>query len=77
MVNSEIRKQIHQLVEEATESQLDAVLQALKPGPSPYSKNEIDSFYKRASKFQEDNSIGHSVEESHTLIRNKFKDSGI
>ena len=73
MMNSEIRQQIHKLVDEANENQLDAVLEVLQPTPSHYSQEEINSFYLRAKHFEDSGSKGYSVEESHALIRSKHK----
>ncbi len=77
MAISEIREQIHKLVDEATESQLGAVLQVLEPKAFYYSKEEVDSFYNRAHLFEESGDKGMTVEESHILIRNKFKGNGL
>ncbi|MES2645552.1 MAG: hypothetical protein V4717_01660 [Bacteroidota bacterium] len=73
MASSEIRQQIHQLVEEANDNQLDAILEVLKPSSSRYSQEELNSFYKRVELFEAGGSEGYSVEESHALIRSKFK----
>jgi len=73
MLNSEIRQQIHTLIDQANENQLDAVLEVLQPSSSRYTRAEIDSFYLRAKQFEENGSKGYSVEESHALIRSKHK----
>ena len=73
MLNSEIRQQIHTLIDQANENQLDAVLEVLQPSSSRYTQTEIDSFYLRAKQFEENGSKGYSVEESHALIRSKHK----
>jgi|GEM_PF-1996007 len=77
MLQSDIRQQIHKLIDEANENQLDAVLEVLKPSASPYTLEEINSFYNRAKQFEESGSNGYSVEESHALIRSKFKQDGV
>ncbi len=69
-MNSEIRQQIHKLIDEANENQLDAVLEVLQPSPFRYTQEEINSFYLRAKQFEESGSKGYSVEESHALTGN-------
>ena len=76
-MNSEIRQQIHKLVDEANENQLDAVLEVLQPSPSPYTQEEINSFYLRTKQFEDNGSKGYSTEESHALIRSKHKQHGV
>ena len=76
MLNSDIRQQIHKLIDEANENQLDAVLEVLQPAASPYTPEEINSFYQRAKQFEDSSINGYSVEESHALIRSKFKQHG-
>ena len=75
MVNSEIRDQIHKLIDKASDTQLDAVLQVLESSSleNKYTKEDIDSFYERITMFEADGSEGYSVEESHAMIRNKQK----
>jgi hypothetical protein len=75
MVNSEIRNQIHKLIDKASDTQLDAVLQVLESSSveNKYTKEDIDSFYGRITMFEADGSKGYSVEESHAMIRNKQK----
>jgi hypothetical protein len=73
MLNSEIRQQIHTLIDQANENQLDAVLEVLQPSSSRYTQAEIDSFYLRTKQFEANGSKGYSVEESHALIRSKQK----
>ncbi|CAN5119913.1 hypothetical protein BH11BAC6_BH11BAC6_01430 [soil metagenome] len=75
MVTSEIRNQIHKLIDKASDTQLDAVLQILESTSveNKYSKEELDSFYERLTLFEADGSKGYSVEESHAIIRNKQK----
>lgn len=77
MVNPETLQQIHKLVDEADQSQLDAVLELLQPSPSRYSANEIDSFYQRLKKLEDEGSKGFSVNESHELIRKKYNRDGL
>lgn len=76
MVNSNLRQQVHQLVDAANENQLDAILELLQPSPSRYTKDELASFYLRVKQMDENNNKGYSVEESHNLIRSKFKKHG-
>lgn len=71
MVTSGSRHQIHQLIDEANDNQLDAVLEVLKPSPSRYTEEELNSFYQRVKQFEENGSKGYSVQESHELIKNK------
>lgn len=73
MITSDVRQQIHKLVDEANEHQLDAVLEALTPSTSLYTQEEINSFYNRIKLFEESGSKGSSVAEAHTNIRNKYK----
>lgn len=75
MVNSEIRDQIHKLIDKATDTQLDAVLQVLESSSveNKYTKEDLDSFYERITMFEADESKGYSVEQSHAMIRNKQK----
>ena len=75
MVTSEIRDQIHKLIDKASDTQLDAVLQVLESSSveNKYTKEDIDSFYERITMFEADESKGYSVEESHAMIRNKQK----
>ena len=75
MVNSEIRDHIHKLIDKASDTQLDAVLQVLESSSveNKYTKEDIDSFYERITLFEADGSKGYSVEESHAKIRNKQK----
>ena len=75
MVNPEIRDQIHKLIDKASDTQLDAVLQVLESSSveNKYTKEDIDSFYERITMFEADRSKGYSVEESHAMIRNKQK----
>ncbi|SFQ03606.1 hypothetical protein [Parafilimonas terrae] len=75
MINSEIRDQIHKLIDKASDTQLDAVLQILESSSinNKYSKEDLDSFYERIQMFEDSSSNGYSVEESHAMIRNKHK----
>jgi len=75
MINSEIREQIHKLIDKASDTQLDAVLQVLESSSinNKYSKEDLDSFYERIQMFEDGGSNGYSVEESHAMIRNKHK----
>jgi len=76
MHHSDIRKQIHNLIDEANENQLNAVLEMLQPAASSYTPDEINSYYQRAKQFEYSGSKGYTVEESHALIRSKFKQHG-
>lgn len=73
MVNAEIRDQIHQLIDKATDTQLDAILQVFESTSveNKYTKEDIDTFYERIILFETNGSKGYSVEESHAKIRNK------
>jgi hypothetical protein len=75
MINSELRDQIHKLIDKASDTQLDAVLQVLESLSinNKYSKEDLDSFYERIQMFEDSGSNGYSVEESHAMIRNKHK----
>ena len=75
MVNSEIRDQIHKLIDKASDTQLDAVLQVLESSSveNKYTKEDLDSFYERITMFEADGSKGYSIEESHAMIRNNQK----
>lgn len=75
MINSEIRDKIHKLIDKASDTQLDAVLQVLESSSinNKYSKEDLNSFYERVQMFEDVGSNGYSVEESHTMIRNKHK----
>ena len=78
MINEEIREHIHKLVDNASDTQLDAVLQLLESTSidAKYSKEDIESFYERIQLFEAEESIGYSVDESHASIRNKYKQHG-
>lgn len=78
MVTSEIRRHIHKLIDEASDMQLDAVLQVLESSSinNKYTQEELDSFYERVRLFEESGSNGYSVEESHAIIRSKRKQHG-
>jgi hypothetical protein len=65
-------QQIHKLVDEANEHQLDAVLEVLTPSSSRYTQGEINSFYNRVKNFEESGSKGSSVMEAHGNIRSKY-----
>jgi len=73
MATSEIRDQIHKLIDKASNTQLDAVLKVLESTSieNKYSQEDLDSFYERITLFEADGSKGYSVEESHAKIRNK------
>jgi lipoate-protein ligase A len=77
MVTPATRQQIHQLIDEANDNQLDIVLEVLQPSSSRYTEEEINSFNQRIQQFEENGSKGYSVQESHELIRNKFKQHGL
>jgi hypothetical protein len=70
---TDIRTQIHQLVDTANDDQLEEVLELLQPSNSNYTKEDIDRFHKIAADFEKDPSRGMSVEEAHSYIRNKYK----
>lgn len=75
MINSELRAQIHKLIDKASDTQLDAVLQVLESSSinNKYSKEDLDLFYERIQMFEDSGSNGYSVEESHAMIRDKHK----
>ena len=77
MINQEVKKELHELLDRADENQLEAILEVLKPSTSRYSQEEIDSFYHRINLFEESGSEGYSIEESHSLIRNKYKKNNV
>ncbi len=77
MINQEVKKELHELLDSADENQLEVIREVLKPSTSRYSQEEIDSFYHRINLFEESGSEGYSVEESHSLIRNKYKQSNV
>ncbi|HEX5153872.1 MAG TPA: hypothetical protein VFW07_20640 [Parafilimonas sp.] len=78
MINSEIRDHIHKLIDKASDTQLDAVLQVLESSSieNKYTQEDIDLFYERIQLFEDSGSNGYSVKESHAMIRNKHKQRG-
>ena len=76
MLHADIRQQIHMLIDQANENQLDAILEVLQPAASSYTPEETNSFYQRAKQFEDSGSNGYSVEESHALIPSKFEQDG-
>ncbi len=74
MITSDVRQQIHKLVDEANNHQLDEVLELLTHKQSHYTQEEIDSFYNRVKLFEEGGSKGSTVEEAHANIRSKYKE---
>ncbi len=74
MITSDVRQQIHKLVDEANEHQLDAVLEVLTPFSSRYTQEEINSFYNRVKLFEESGNKGSSVTEAHANIRSKYNE---
>ena len=75
MITPEIRSRIHNLIDKATDTQLDAVLQVLESSSidNKYTQQDIDSFYERINMFENSDNSGYSVEESHNMIRAKQK----
>jgi hypothetical protein len=69
---STIRQQIHKLVDEANEYQLEAVLKILTASNSLYTQVEMNSFYSRLKLFEESGSKGSSVADAHSNIRSKY-----
>ena len=70
-MTSDIRQKVHALIDEANDTQLNAVLAILDSNSSsPYSQADIDVFYQRLQSLEEDGSIGYSIEEARDLIRN-------
>ena len=76
-MNEAIRKELHELIDRADENQLEIVREVLKPSTSRYSNQEIDSFYQRIHLFEEGGNNGYSVDESHSMIRNKYKQGNV
>jgi len=72
MSTLKVRRQIHKLIDEANEHQLDAVLEVLMPSNNRYTQEEINSFYNRVKLFEEGGSKGSSVKEAHASIRSKY-----
>lgn len=72
MITSDVRQQIHKLVDEANNHQLDEVLELLTHKQSHYTQEEIDSFYNRVKLFEEGGSKGSTVEEAHANIRSNY-----
>ena len=75
MTTSEIRNRIHNLIDKASDTQLDAVLQVFESSSidNKYTQQDIDAFYERLNMFEDSGNRGYSVEESHNMIRNKQK----
>jgi hypothetical protein len=71
MNTSTLRQQIHYLIDEANEHQLDAVLEVLTPSSSRYTLEEINSFNNRIKLFEEGGGKGSSVAETHANIRSQ------
>ncbi len=71
MITSDVRQQIHKLVDEANTHKLDEVLEVLTQKRSSYTQAEIDSFYNRVKLFEEGGSKGSTIEEAHANIRSK------
>lgn len=78
MIPSEMRNRIHNLIDHASDTQLDAVLQMLESSSidNKYTQEDIDSFYQRIDMFEESGRSGYSVEASHDMIRNKSNQGG-
>ena len=78
MIPSEMRNRIHNLIDHASDTQLDAVLQMLESSSidNKYTQEDIDSFYQRIDMFEESGGSGYSVEESHDMIRKKNNRGG-
>ncbi len=77
MISSEIKQHIHKLIDNADDNQLDAVLEVLEPSSPHYTVAEINSFYKRVEMLDNTINTGYSIEQSHSIIRNKTKHSGL
>ncbi len=76
-MNEAIRKELHELIDKADENQLEIVREVLLSSTSRYSNQEIASFYQRINLFEESGSTGYSVDESHSMIRNKYKQGNV
>jgi predicted KAP-like P-loop ATPase len=72
MITSEMRQQIHKLVDEANENELNTLMEVLMPNKSRYTQEEINSFYNRISSFEQSGSNGNSVEKAHANIRRNY-----
>jgi len=72
MANPEMRHQTHKKVAESKDEQLNTTSNVLSVS-TRYSKDALNTFYQRAKEFEENGSQGFSIEESHSLIRNKYK----
>jgi hypothetical protein len=77
MTTSDMRKQLHRLIDEASDNQLDAVWEVLQPTSNLYTQEELNLLYKRLEQFEQSEAGGLSVEESHEAIRTKFKQRGV
>lgn len=53
--DTDIRNRIHKLIDKASDTQLDAVLQVLESSSinNKYSQEELDSFYERIQVFED------------------------
>jgi len=76
-MNEAKRKELHELIDRANENQLEIVREVLQPSTSRYSNQEMASFYQRIKVFEEGGSNGYSVDESHSMIRNKYKQGNV
>ena len=76
-MNETIRKELHELIDRADENQLEIVREVLQPSTSRYSNQEMASFYQRIQVFEKGGSNGYSVDESHSMIRNKYKQGNV
>ena len=76
-MNETIRKELHELIDRADENQLEIVREVLQPFTSRYSNQEMASFYQRIQVFEEGGSNGYSVDESHSMIRNNYKQGNV
>jgi hypothetical protein len=72
-----IGDQIHQLIDSANDSQLDAVLNIFKLATEMNTQAELDSFYERVRSLENNSDMGLSVKASHMFIREKFGKKGI
>ena len=70
---TDIRNQIHHLVDSASEYQLEEVLEILQPSNSNYSKEDIERFHKIAKDHELGLSKSYSMKEAFEITRNKAK----
>ncbi len=73
MVISEKRNKIHRLIDLANENQLEVIYELLNPTTAMYSQEELNTFNERATLLEQNTFHGYSVQDSHDLVKSKFK----